>query len=463
MKKRWLFLLLFPLIGRAEDYKIYIHVKNLPEKSQPVLMKIFNGDLYLVDSLPILEEGTLTFNVPEATHAGMLRAILGKSTYARFTDGPATSIDFLFNKENIELALDFDNPAFTLEVIQSEENRILREFSRRDYQFFKKLGTLEQVLLEYPEKDEFYKMALKYYDRFQHQREEMLDSIYQTHRERLAGKIIRTQRMPFASGDTPPQIKDSLLKAHFLDKIEFTDTSLLYTSVYTDKLFQYINFFINRNKSPRENEASIIQALELIRPKIEADPHIRNHLLRFLINGFESMKMEEVLAYLSNSYLQQCDGSMDLLKQRLEGYEKMAIGKKVPDLLAVDLSGTPVSLYASIHPYTLLIFWHTQCSICQKLMIQLPFLIQEDFFKKYNVSILSVSIDDKKEDWVKFSEEHRLEWTNTFVEGGFESQVASDFHLFATPTLFLLDSENTILAKPITIEELRKAIEQLDE
>lgn len=462
MRKLFFLFLLLPLLCVGKDYQVRIHVKNLPDESKPLLLRIFNGNMYIIDSLPAVTDQTLTFKVPENTNPGMLRAILGMSAYAKFMNGQPTSIDFLFNRENVELSLDFNNPELTAEVLTSDENKRYFEYMQKDGRYFMKLGSLEQVVTQYPDKDDFYNMALQYYKQFQLERDTWIDSCYNSAPQSLAARILNTRRMPFTEGNLTPQQRDSVYREQFLDRIEFTDTLLLNTNIYTDKLFQYINFFINREAGPRENEAAIIKVLNNIEARISANEQIRNYLLQFLISGFESMKMEEVLAYISDNYMQQCGSDMDMVKRRLEGYSKMAVGQKVPDVIAMDINNKPVSLYGEVNPYTLLIFWHTGCSHCQTLMQELPEMGKNGMFSKHNVKILCISIDEKREDWERYSKEHPFSWTNAYVEGCFESDAANDFHLFATPSMFLLDSDNKILAKPITPEELKTSLSALE-
>lgn len=436
-------------------------MQNLPSNSKPMLLRIFNGNMYVVDSLPVLNNQTVTFNVPDNTESGMLRIILGMSPYAQFINGEASHLDILYTREDIELNIDFNNPDNSVEVIRSDENRNYFNYMKKDNRYFMKLGSLEQVVVQYPDRDAFYDMALKYYKEFQQERDKWIDSCYHSNPQSLAARILNTRRMPFTEGNLTPQERDSVYREQFLSRIEFTDTLLLNTNIYTDKLFQYINFFLNRDAGPRESEDLIISVLDRIEPQISANEQIRNNLLQFLISGFEAMKMENVLAHISNNYLQQCGSSMDMVKRRLEGYRKMAIGQKVPDVTAIDLNNKPINLYNEVNPYTLLIFWHSGCSHCQILMNKLPEMVQKGLFKKHNVKIITISIDEKREDWVKYSKAHPFSWTNAYVEGAFNSQAAKDFNIFATPSLFLLDENNTIIAKPITPDELEESIDAL--
>ncbi len=456
-----LFLLLLPCLAYGKEYQVKIHVTGLPANSKPALLSIYNGDTYLIDSLPQVKDSTIIYRIPENTPTGMLRAVLGLSTYARYSNGQPTMFNFLFNGEDIELAVDFEKPDQTVQVIQSKENRIYFDFLRSDFAFLRKLGMLEQVILNYPDKDDFYKMALDYYKKYQIQREKFIDKTYNQNKKLLAGKIIATKKLPFTEGNMAPATRDSIFRSEFLSRIEFNDTTLLYTDVYTDKVVQFIEMFVNRKASPRENEDNIIKAIDMIVPHLDVNPDIQQHLLQFLITGFEVSKLENVLAHISSNYLQQCGGSKAVIERRLAGYQKMAIGKTVPDFTVMDIRNNPVNLYNLLSPYRLIVFWHTDCSHCQVLMDELPELAKQDYFKKHQVEIIGVSIDESREAWEKFSADHPLEWINTHIDGGFDNPISADYNLFATPSMFLIDANNTIIAKPTTIGELKKNISEL--
>lgn len=462
MSKTLIIILLFLSINAfAKDYEVKLHIENLPEDAQPLLLRIYNGNMFILDSLPNREANTVTFHVPDSITPGMLRGILGMPPYSQFSNGQPIALDFLFNREDIEIRLDFKNLLQSLEVIRSKENKIYFDFLKSDALFFQKLGLLEQVVLNYPDKDEFYQKALEYYRKFQIQRDKFIDKTYSSNSKTLAGRIIRNQKVPITDGLLTPEQRDSVFRTDFLAQVDFNDTTLLFTNVYTDKVFRYIQMYMKRDASPRENEANCIRALDRIVPLMDVNPNIQQHILQFLITGFESMHMEEVLAHISSNYLLQCGSTSEIIKRRLEGYSKMAIGQKVPDFVANDIQGNPVNLYSSINPYTLILFWHTTCGHCQILMNQLPILGEKEFFSKHQIKIIGISIDENKEEWEKFSADYPLEWTNTHIEGSFESQIANDYNLFATPTMFLIDSDYNIVAKPTTLDELEKNIKEL--
>lgn len=457
-----LFLLMCSTVAFAKDYHVKLHIKNLPATASPLLLRMYNANLVILDSAATREKDYILFNIPGNTPPGMLRSILGMSQSAMNTPQPIL-IDFLFNQENIELSLDYTNPQNSMEVIQSDENRIYFDFLKTDALFFRKLGILEHVVFDYPDQDDFYRQALDYYQKSQNERARFIDKTYKSNAHTLAGRIIKNQKLPITNGKLTPQERDSIFRNQYLQQVDFNDTLLLYTNVYTDKVFQYIQMSMQKNATMRENEANCIRALDYIVPLMDVNPVIQQHILQFLIAGFESMGMEEALAHISSNYLQQCGSSSDVIKRRLEGYRKMAVGQKVPDFTVNDIQNNPFNLYSELSPYTLILFWHTGCGHCQLLMNELPALSKQGLFSNHQIKIIGISIDNDIAEWEKFSENYHLDWVNIHVNGGFDSPIASDYNLFATPTMFLIDAEHNIIAKPTTSEELQKNIIRMNE
>lgn len=461
LKTITIFFCFLPFVAWSKDYQVKLEVKNLPADSRPILLRIYNGDLVFVDTLPTRTQDTLLFRVPETTPSGTLRTILGFPPYAQFSGKGPIYLDFLFNHEDIELALEYTNPQATVQVITSTENQIYFDFLKSEVTYNYKLGLVEQIVINYPDKDAFYRKAQENYKTFQLQRDKLIEQEYRKHPNTLAGKLIRNQKVPIIPGNTTQQERDSMFRYHFLSLIDFSDTTLLHTPFYTDKVYQFIQLHMKPYASPRENEANCIQALDYLVPLLSVNPIVQQNLLHFLINGFEQQHMEEVLAHISTHYLQQCGDNREVIKRRLEGYSKMAIGQTVPDFTLTDINNNPVNLYSTLHPYTLVLFWHTQCNHCQTLMAELAVLFQKEEFSKRQIKIIGISIDENREEWEKFSANYDLDWINTHTEDSFESPVASDYNLFATPSMFLLDENYKIIAKPTTIQELEKNVSEI--
>ena len=45
----------------AKDYQVKLQVTNLPTDAKPVLLRIYNGNLFVVDSMAVRENNNLIF------------------------------------------------------------------------------------------------------------------------------------------------------------------------------------------------------------------------------------------------------------------------------------------------------------------------------------------------------------------------------------------------------------------
>jgi thioredoxin-related protein len=120
------------------------------------------------------------------------------------------------------------------------------------------------------------------------------------------------------------------------------------------------------------------------------------------------------------------------------------------------MKGKPVKLSGIGSEYTLLVFWSTACPHCVSMMPRLKELYSGQQPKRYEV--MSVSIDTSRAAWTNYIKEEKLNWINVSDLKGFNGKSADDYNIYATPTIFLLDREKKILAKPITLMELEQAL-----
>ena len=74
---------------------------------------------------------------------------------------------------------------------------------------------------------------------------------------------------------------------------------------------------------------------------------------------------------------------------------------------------------------------------------------------KNSFEVVAVSLDEKRDDWLNFISENNLDWINLSDLKGWESKASADYYIYATPTMFMLDSGLKIIAKPTNLEELK--------
>jgi thiol-disulfide isomerase/thioredoxin len=210
-----------------------------------------------------------------------------------------------------------------------------------------------------------------------------------------------------------------------------------------------------------EQEDLFIEAVDHILIKTNQDPDVYAFILDYIIRGFEKFKFEKVLNHIADHYLNEsCETeNKSLMQKRLGAYRKMALGNTAPDIIMEDINGNIVALSGVDHEYTLVLFWASWCPHCNSMLPELKKWYNEE--RIVDMEIFAVSIDTSHADWHNMVISEQLPWINCNEPGGWYGKVAMDYNLYATPTMFILDRNRKILAKPVTFYEFRKETEKL--
>ena len=445
----------------AQPFTLEIELKNQPDNH--IVIGSVNGDDFNPLDTILLRRGQdatakkAQYTFPENAEPGVYRVVLGKTTYAKVMDEPPQQLDFIFNNEDIILETDFEAPQENLLVVLSEENRVWFEFLQREKIIQEKLEELE-LEVDYFKKEgdsndgNKLDSTINAYNNLQLQREEFINEMVARNTGRYAAKLMKMYHEPFLDGNLSGRERKEKFQNEYFNLLDFTDKSLMNSSVYTDKIFNYLTTY-NRPRYTKEMlEKEYIKAVDVVLPNVDENEKVYEFILDYLVHGFEVLKMDNVLNYIADNYSGttcQTD-EKTTLERKLEA-QKMKVGTTVPDFSLTDSEGFIINLSDAQKEKTLILFWASWCPHCKAMI---PY-IKNWSAGKDNLEVVAVSLDISKKDWQSAIEELGIEnWTNLSDLKKWDGKVATDYNIYATPTMFIIDKERKILAKPLTVQDL---------
>jgi peroxiredoxin len=264
---------------------------------------------------------------------------------------------------------------------------------------------------------------------------------------------------------------DSLYKAEITgsktqdDYKSFVDSNKPFTQMYSQTYIEYQNAQKDGNTAKMtelEKKADSIQTqmTNLQKSFIKDHPssYVSPSLLTSLSYDMEAQEIESMINSLDTAIASL--PQIKSLKERLVVMKAVAVGQKAPDFTMNDVDGKPVSLSSKTGPKLLLIdFWAAWCGPCRQENPNVVKVFKE--FNKKGFSVFGVSLDQKKEDWLKAIVDDKLTWTHVSDLQYWNNAAAKLYAVNAIPSNFLLDEKGIIIGRNLRGEDLYNKVKEV--
>ncbi len=246
---------------------------------------------------------------------------------------------------------------------------------------------------------------------------------------------------------------------HFFDNTDLSDERLLRTPILQNRLNAFFTNVLIQSPDTINNE------IDKLIDKVKGNYKVFQFVAVYLFNHFresEIMGHDAVVVkladdiYLSGKADWVTDEFKDDLRKQVDRIRPNLIGKKAQNLIMDSYKGMFVSLDDIDKDFTVLYFWEPDCGHCAEATPKLK--AWYDKARNEGVEIFAVCTTADKPKWQKYIEDNKLEWIN-----GWDPERRTNFGYYynveATPTVYILDRNKTIIAKKLSVEDIGSFID----
>ncbi len=377
--------------------------------------------------------------------------------------------------------------ADSVQVLNSDDNRNFYEFQRVQ----KSLNTANTWLLQmmrlFPLHDPFHrKIEDEYflrYDMMEQFVKPILTSMKQKNNNSLPSGGLGWAKVTLAyyvpvnpDWKQPDPWRDSIMATHFFEYFNPADSFYLHTNILPEKMDIYLAMRTDLRDAygqPIVSDSITASAAQDFLEKVKSNQDNFEFCLNYLLKKFNMHHQNDALLRLYDNNVKteagECEPSTttyNWIREKADILRNIKIGQVAPDFEITGVGAiheSPQRLLSVKSNYTLVLFWASWCPHCQEELPQIKKLT--DSLNEKNagaihesplLTTVAVSLDTSRTEWQNFIQKgNYTSWLNTSELKRWSGSVPKEYNVYATPTMFVLDKDKKIIAKPMDVWELK--------
>ena len=413
---------------------------NVKAKSGTIfLYEIKGNEEYMLDSVKV-QGGSFSFQ-NRVYETGVYQITFNNST---------NSLDFIVNSsESQEINIQIANYRIKkgYNISNSIENKI------------KKL---------YDAKEEKINGEIKLIKKTNKSREEKISEMRRLQNDLFSYGIQLNNQFPgtyFGMIISKMQSKKPHVSHLYFDDIDFTDKCIVRSKLLPNRIQTYFQTHSNWPNS----QYGFHDAIDMVMDYAKVNEEVAEFCMYNMLDGFYNTGQTDkknnpiwgnLCDYIMDEYIfgEGCGDDIDpsdLLKERASHFRNLKLGNVPPNFNVSDINGKTIDLQkiCANNKFTVLMFWASHCQHC---MAELPgFANWYSQNNNSNFEIIGISLDANKKNWQNAINNNNFDWINICEYKVYKSPICLDYKIKKTPTIFILNKQMEIVAKPRSTNQVR--------
>ena len=418
----------------------------------PVRLVGFDGfDIYTIDSTIVSREGIFQLDYA-ANDMGM--------GYLTSSDNKAYFV--VLEDQSVRLkGADFGTPASVL-TLSGEENKTFTNYAVEHSSREQALNAWDYLSKMY-RNDSLFKnqkyTAKSIEKEISRIKQEDIDFLNGLDPESYVGWFLPKRKL-IASVANVAQYKTNEIPATIdaFRAIDYTDKRWYKSGLLKDAIESHFWLLENMGKPLDVVCSEMKVSIDVMLANLSANETQFNLVTKYIFNLLERQSLQQVSEYLAVKILTQNSCTLnDEFTNQLEAYRAMKKGKTAPnilfngDLLKKGKNVTDISQLSEVNaPYKVVVFGASWCPKCAEELGQLLPLYQK--WRSKGVEVVFISLDTEESSFKNFTAV--FPFISSCDYRKWDSQAVVDYHVFASPTMLLLDQNHTILLRPNSVKQM---------
>ena len=445
-----------PIITILLLVSVFVYSQNtitgtfLSLNNQQIKLIGFNGfNTYVIDSVQVNEKGEFKLAYSETDYGmGYLSAEDNKPFFV------------VLGGEAIKLKGEAFAIAEIIEIIEGQENQLFAQYATehpRREQALSAWGYLEKI---YAKDSLFGVQAVpKQAIANEKQRIKTEDSLFLVS---LPQNYYVSYYLPLrklvSSVSTIAQYRTEEIPAAIASfrKIDYTDARLQKSGLLADVIESHFWLIENSGRTLDSVYFEMNISIDILVVNLLPDEQKLNEVTECLFKFLEKRSLFNASEYLAIKLLNEksCTINSDFAAQ-LESYRAMKKGNTATDIViagnVLNRSNPALQKISDISSdYIVVIFGASWCPECPSELLQIAGVYNK--WKSQNVEVVFVSLDENEKNFMNFAKDFPFISICDYQK--WQSQPVKDYHIFATPTIYLLDNNLEIILRPNSVRQM---------